>query len=191
MTRTSHFASALLAFAALSSCTASRWYDDRFTPAPLEVQVETAAVAGAQVRTLVSVLGVERAKDGAPDRVVVRMRIENLGTAPATLVTSELELVTADLATFDLASVEPPEVAPIQAGESAIYDLTFPVPDGKRARDLNLRGLNLKWATAFGNDPGGPKVRAGASFQRVEWRRGYDDSPDVHVGFGFGVFHTH
>ena len=124
----------------------------------------------------------------------------------------ELELVSAELATLGPATVglgderpkdqepkdqKPPEEkaidekpaeggpaagTPIGPGESAVYDLAFPLPAGKRAYDLNLRGLNLRWTIAFGEH----KVRTGVNFQRVDWRGWDEDWPHVHVGVGFG-----
>jgi hypothetical protein len=69
----------------LAACSSSRFYDVRFRPAPLEAEVATQAVAGAQVRARVTVRGIERGKEGSPDRAHVRMRLENLGTVPAAL----------------------------------------------------------------------------------------------------------
>ena len=76
---------ALLVAVGATSCTTSRWYDTRYQPAPLETRVTANAVAGSQVRALVSVLGVARAseEEGHGDQVEMRLLLENLGTVEA------------------------------------------------------------------------------------------------------------
>jgi hypothetical protein len=169
----------------LASCESSRLYEHRFQPAPQEAEVSTQAVEGAQVRALVTVLGIERGKDGAKDQALVRMRLENLGKAPASLDAESLSLVTADLKSFGAATVSPAGTSEIKAGENATFDLAFPLPEGKGPYDLNLSGLNLRFTVAFGEQ----KVTMGMTFQRTDWR--YYDSgyPRVHVGIGYGWYH--
>jgi hypothetical protein len=177
--------SACLLLVLLGGCTSPRFYDQRFQPAPLEVEVGTQAVAGSQVRSLVTVIGIERPGEGYGARAVVRMRLENLGTTPTKLETETLSLVSADLFLFGPAEVvgsEPPgardgEIAP---GQSATYDLVFPMPDGKKVSGIDLSGLNLRFTLRFGEHP----ATAGATFRRLEW--GYWDPGYPQVSFGVG-----
>lgn len=172
----------------LGACTSSRFYDHRFQPAPLEVEVRTQAVAGAQVRSLVTVIGIERAGEGHGARAIVRMRLENLGTAPAKLETESLSLVSADLQVFgpaQVVSVEPIEMMTgkdLGADENATFDLLFPLPEGRRTSEIDFSGLNLRFTLRFGEHA----ATAGATFRRVEW--GYWDPgyPRVSIGVGYG-----
>lgn len=173
----------------LAGCTTSRFYDLRFQPAPLEAEVATQAVAGAQVRALATVIGIERARKGHEARAVVRMRLENLGTAGAKLETGTLSLVSADLKAFGGATVEPvdgtakEEIGP---GEHAVFELQFPLPDGRRTSEIDFSGLNLRFTLLFGEH----RVTTGASFQRVDWRYWDPGSPRVHIGIGYGWTHV-
>jgi hypothetical protein len=174
------------AFLALfTSCESSRWYEHRFQPAPLESEVATQAIPGAQVRALVTVIGIERGKDGLKDRALVRMRLENIGSVPAKLAPDSLSLLTADLRPFGAASVEPPEPKDLAPGSNATVDCVFPLPEGpgvKGPYDLDLSGLNLRFTVVFGEK----KVTTGMTFQRTDW--GYWDPgySRVHVGVGVG-----
>ena len=172
---------ALVLGAALAACSSSPWYDDRFSPSPLEVQVASDADPAAQARTLVSVRGVSRGRDGSPDAVQVRMRVENLGHRSARLDAQSLALVSGDLVEFR-APVVAPEPQPIAPGSTHSYDLTFPLPEGARRKDLSLRGLNLRWTIDFE----GTGVTTGASFQREEWVP-VDREPQFHFGVGVGT----
>lgn len=172
---------ALALGAALAACSTSPWYDDRFSPSPLEVQVASEADPAAQVRTLVSVRGVSKARDGGSDAVEIRMRLENLGRRTARLDVASLSLVSGDLVEFRPPIVVP-EPAPIAPAGVQAYDLAFPLPQGMRRKDLSLRGLNLRWTLEFE----GRAVTTGASFQRDEVHS-YHDEPQVHIGFGVGT----
>ena len=169
----------------LGSCTSPRFYDDRYQPAPLEVEVGTQAVAGSQVRCLVSVIGIERPAEGHGARAVLRMRLENLGTAPAKLETESLSLLSADLAAFgpvQVGSVDPPAMASgeIGPGQSASIDLLFALPAGVKASQMDLSGLNLRFTLRFGEHA----ATAGATFRRLEWV--YADPWYGHVSVGVG-----
>jgi hypothetical protein len=167
----------------LSACSSSRWYDYRFSPAPLEAQVTTVADPEAQVRALVTVRGISRGKDGERDAVEIRMRLENLGRRSVSLVEPSLALVTADLDTFERPEITGEGQATIAPGASRTVDLAFPLPKGKEPRDLNLRGLNLSWALSFE----GRDVTTSATFERDLPVRVYDPEPRVHIGVGVGT----
>lgn len=167
----------------LGSCTSPRFYDHRFQPAPNEAQFGTDAVAGSQVRSLVTVMGIERPKDDRGAQAVVRMRLENLGSGAAKVDLGSMSLVSADLAEFgpaQVAFVEPAQSASgeIAVGQHAVYDLVFPLPAGRKESQIDLSGLNLRFTVLFE----GQAATASAHFQRVEW---YRDSP-YHVSIGVG-----
>ena len=115
------------------------------------------------------------------------MRLENMGSTPAQLLTDSFSLYSADLQLFGSAMVVPAQAPPIPSGGSATFDIAFPLPDGRSPDDLNLRGLNMRWTVMFGDR----RVTTGASFTRTDWRAPYDDYPRVHVGVGFGTTIVH
>ena len=176
--------SVALGLGLLGACRSSPWYDYRFSPAPLEAQVTSEADPSAQVRALVSVIGISRATEGRPDAVEVRMRLENIGRQPATLIEDSLSLVSADLESFGKASVHPTVDRTVPPGATKVFDISFPLPESHQPKDYNLRGLNLRWALSFA----GREVTTGATFQRDETVHAYND-PNVHVGFGVGYVH--
>ena len=119
---------AALGLCLLGACRSSPWYDYRFAPAPLEAQVTSEADPSAQVRALVTVMGISRATEGRPDAAEVRMRIENIGRQPATLIEDSLSLVTADLTSFGKASVHPIGERTVPPGATKVFDISFPLP---------------------------------------------------------------
>ncbi|MFN0007277.1 MAG: hypothetical protein ACKVXR_05165 [Planctomycetota bacterium] len=177
---------AIVLLLGLGSCTSSRFYDHRFQPAPLEVEVGTQAVAGSQVRTLVTVIGIQRAGEGQPASAIVRMRLENLGSAPARLETESMSLVSADLVVFGPARIVSADPAGLPEGEIAAggdgaIDLMFPLPEGRKASEVDLSGLNLRFTLRFGEHG----ATAGATFRRVEW--GYWDPGSPRLSIGVGI----
>jgi hypothetical protein len=163
-----------------SACAMPRWYDYGFSPAPLEAEVATADDPAAELRVLVSILGIARGQDGKADQVEVRMRLENLGTTPVKLLTDSFSLCSADLQLFGTPTVLPADVPILEASRSTVVDLAFPLPPEKHPTDMNLRGLNLRWTVSFGEH----HVTTGASFTRSDWRAPYDDYPRVNAGMG-------
>jgi hypothetical protein len=180
-------AASSLLLACFASCHASPWYEHQFQPAPLESEVRTEAVPGSQVRALVSVLGISRGRDGAVDRALIRMRLENIGTAAAELETDSLSLVTADLKAFGPPTVEPGPSKEIAPGQNATFDCGFPLPEGKGPYEFDLSGLNLRFTVAFLDK----KVTTGMTFQRTDWRYYDPGYPRMHVGFGVGWSDCH
>lgn len=147
----------------------------------MEVEVAAASVPGAQVRTLVSVLGIARESAAGRDQAEIRMRLENLGNVPATLVESGLSLVSADLQSFGPGELVGPSDMTVPPGGNAVFDVHFALLDGKKPSKLDLSGLNLRWTLDFA----GTSVTAGATFQR-QYVEVYDPGyPRWHVGFGY------
>ena len=166
----------------LCACTTSRYYDVQFAPAPLEMQITTQANPQSQARALLSVRGIARATDTEPARAEMRLRIDNLGPTPLTVLPESFNLVTADLESFAPAQFVGPVAPRVEGSSSSTFDIHFLVPPGKSIDHFNLRGLNLGWSVDFD----GTKITTGATFSRVEWPYYYDGYPDVHVGFGVG-----
>lgn len=160
-----------------SACSSARWYDARFVPAPLEVEVAAQAAPGSQVRALVSVLGIakpdEQARRGR--RVEMRLRFENLGSVEARLVPDGFSLVSADLRPFGGAEIDSSADLAVPATQSRTYDVAFAAPEG----DVDWSGLNLRFTLAFD----GVRVATGGTFTRAAYAP--VEPVHWHVGFGY------
>lgn len=168
----------LLAVAALAtSCSTPRWYDARYQPAPLEVEVAANAVPGSQVRALVSVLGVARPneKEGRARQVEMRLLFENLGSVEAKIVADGFSLVSADLVSFERAPLAQDAQRSVLPGETRTIDLAFVAPE----RELDWSGLNLRFTLSFE----GVRVATGGTFTRTV----YVPFEPVHWHVGIGV----
>lgn len=164
---------------ATGSCSTSRWYDARYQPAPLEVEVAANAVPGSQVRALVSVLGVARpnAEEGHGTQVELRLRLENLGSIDARIVEDGFSLVSADLVSFEKAVLAPNADRSVPAGETRTIDFSFAAPE----RPLDWSGLNLRFTLVFADvrvTTGGTFSALYALYDPVHWHVG--------VGYAYG-----
>jgi len=167
----------------LAACTTSPWYPVQFAPAPVEVAVTANTMPGSQARLLASVLGVERAHEAAPDRVQVRVRLENMGTVAVDVPHDALALLSADLVSFGKPQVVPATLH-VEPGKDGTVDASFPLPAGRTVDTIDWSGLNLRITVDFA----GARVTTGTSFSRIVAL--YD--PDPRVTFGFGVgYHGH
>jgi hypothetical protein len=145
----------------LGSC-ASTYHSARFVPSPLEVPLLAEGDPAGQARALLSVRGIRRAKEGRPTEVEMRMRIENLGTAPLTLATSQWELVDSDLNPFDAPELDPPQPEAIAPGDKRAFTALFAVAKGKRIDNYSLGGFNLRLVVRVGER----QISTGVSFER-------------------------
>ena len=141
-------------------------------------------VEGSQARTLVSVLGIRRPKSGDPARVETRLRLENLGSVPATLLPKGIELVTADLQSFSLEAAQLDGDTTVAPGDWLVFDARFDLPENSKPSDFNLDGLVFKWDIDFGAGA----VTTSMSFQRV-WSYYYED-PYLRSSFGVGYYYV-
>lgn len=155
-----------LGIALLSSSCTSTYYTHRFLPAPIEAPSAIEGDPSSQARVLLTVVGIRRAdkQSGRPVQVEVRMQVENLGSTPARLEVEGLALRDSDLTAFDTAVVVPAVPEPIANGESAVYEIAFPLPAGVAFSDLELRGLHVSWVISFGER----RVTTGVSFERLQ-----------------------
>jgi hypothetical protein len=170
----------------VGACSSSGWYDHRFDPAPIEAAVSHEGTAGSQVRSLVTVLGIEKGDDKRPDHAVVRVRLENIGSVPATYAAEMASLLSADLKAFgppETAGNGPFEIAPGAVGQ---YDIAFATPEGRKPRELDLSGLNFRFTVRFDGKP----VTTGMTFRRTDWNY-YDPGYSSHVSVGVGWYHMH
>lgn len=162
----------------VSSCASSRWYDARYLPAPLEVEVASQAVPGSQVRALVSVLGIAKpeAEAGKPKRAEVRLRFENLGTTEARVAEDGFALVSANLIAFGRAEIAPGTDLVVPAGSTRSLDVSFTAPE----KDADWSGLNLRFTLTFD----GVRVATGGTFSRAVYAP--VEPVHWHMGIGYG-----
>jgi hypothetical protein len=175
----------LAILASVASACRSTWYDYRYAPVPQEASISNSQAPGSMVRALVAVNGVRRAKGDDPVLVEGRLRVENIGSIPATLQREGLELVTADLQGVFPGSIAPDDQRTVEPGATRIFELRFPLPDRETPSDYNFDGIALKWETDFG---AGAATSTSAAFQRV-W--GYYDDPFLRPTFSVGVGYVH
>lgn len=177
------FGAVLVALTLCAACSTSRYYDVRYLPAPVEVEVGSEGVSGSQVRALATVLGVARPTEGGkvPAQVEVRLRLENLGTVDAKLAIAGIALVSANLIAFQPGVVTPTTDVIVAPGATQTVDIAFRVPPEKSTDELDWHGLNLRFALEFK----GTTVTTGATFSRVEYAPAYYE-PAYHFGFGYG-----
>ncbi|HED64806.1 MAG TPA: hypothetical protein ENJ09_04535 [Planctomycetes bacterium] len=168
----------------LASCAGTYYGGYRFDPRPTEVVLE---VPGAQdlPRALFRVAGVRRADAdaGRGPELVVDVRLENPGESELVLERDALTVVSGNLTELGPMRQEPagPLVAP--PGEARKFQLSFALPAGSTPGDLELDGMNLRWALS------NAKARAtgSISFARIDpyddpyWPRGYG-------GYAFGGY---
>ena len=171
-----------LALSLLGGCT-SPWYSARFVPAPLEVELSADGEPPAQARALLTVVGIRREADGEPAAVVVRLRLDNMGSSPLALVEEGFDCVTGDLISLAQVRLDPAPGEPLGRDESRTWTATFPMPAGRRVEDLDWRGLNLKWTVDFD----GRRVGTGVTFDRAFGYDPYWDSGYPHTQLSVGV----
>jgi hypothetical protein len=147
----------------------------RYAPPIQDVELRDAAP---EARVVVAWRGA-RERDETPE-LRFRIRLESLGSSTFTLQAADFELLDAALVPFGPARAEtlPLTVAP---GQTATFDLAFPVPAGKEPRELDLSAVSLHARFQEG------RWSSSTTFQRVVYEPYYDpywDSPwRFHVGF--------
>ena len=112
------------------------------------------------------------------------MRLENLGRVPVRLEQPSLELLSGDFDPFGPAQIvsADPQLPPILGpGESANYELRFPMPGGRHPDSVNFAALNLRFTLDFD----GERVTTGVQFLRA-YRDGYPYHGHVRFGFTYG-----
>jgi hypothetical protein len=157
-----------------------------FGPGPVDVKSPVPGAADVEpARTLVTVVGVRRedSESDLPASVEVRLRVENTSPLTVSFSPASLVLFSAALEQFPDPIVVPTATFEVEPGESVIVDAWFPFPPGVKAADMDLSGLNVRWALAID----GRTVTSSASFTRQP--NGYYDRYPNRVGVGFQAYH--
>ena len=156
-------------------------YDHRFVFEPDTQVVETTLADGAPLRTLGTVLGLrESAEMGDQEPVIaVQLRMENTGPASVDFDPASLVLLAGDQTRFGDPRVMPALPQTLAAGSVLFVEAAFPLPNGRRADDVDLSRLSLRWSF----DAGGATRAVAADFTREP--RGFYDRYPNRVGTGF------
>lgn len=187
----------ILPLFALALCSACASYGQvRFQPNPLAVELAPSAAEGAADegglgRALVSVRGIRELAPDAGYAIDVRLRLDNEGTAPLTLLAERCELVDGSLEPLaapqvsrrEAAGIDPARVLVVAPGASGLFDLTFPFRADRGPDAADLSGLHLGWAV----ESAGRTLHQSATFERA--RR--DDGYGYGYGYGFSTYGCH
>lgn len=159
----------------MTSAACASYSHVRFAPAIQDAELRGEA-NDVQARIVVSWRGIKE-RDDVPE-LRFRVRVENPGPTPFTLVPAAFELLDAALVSFGFALTEALPTA-VEPGSSATFDLAFPVPGPKALDQFDLSALTLR--TRFQ----GERWSWNTTFQRAV--RAYDDPYyQPHWGFHFG-----
>ncbi len=179
MARSSCLIGTLLSLMLLTGCSAYV-SDFQYVPHPALAEIPPAAPdKSPPVSAFATIIGVRRAdaKQGIPESVEVRFRVENNGPHTVMFDPRSLELTTGDLQNFQppvLRPIEPVTLAPTQL---AMFDAFFPFPFGRSYDDTDMRSLQLRWGEKIDASP----VRQIVSFRRIYPYRYY--YPDPYWGY--------
>ncbi len=155
-----------------------------FDPGPIDVTADGPGADDEPIHVLVKVVGVRRPdkESQLPASVEVRLRLENTSRSPVTLEPASLVLFSGDLSRFPDPILRPATLLTVAPSESAIVEAYFPFPDGRRASDVDLSGLNLRWTVSIDGHP----VTSSASVQRRPL--GYYDRYPHRIGVGYQAY---
>jgi hypothetical protein len=152
----------------------------RYEPAPLESFVE-AKDGSAIGRALVSVLSATEASKNSPSTLLLRMRLENLGSTPFQLA-DDLLLVSADLVPFQTVELPAHALLEISPASEATFDLRFVLAKDVSLEDLDLTSLNLRWTVTWD----GGSATTSSTFMRVYPVPTYGGYPYMSYGMSIG-----
>ncbi len=188
MARLSYLIGTTLLSCALCGC--SPYLGDyQYVPHPALAEVPPSPPDKASpLSVFASVIGVYAgdARQGIPQSVEVRFRMENNGPHSVSFDPASLRLDTGDLQSFQPPIVRPPTPVTLAPQQTMILDAFFPFPPGHSYDNTDLRGLQLLWEEQIDGRP----VRQAVSFRRTYPYR-YYYSADPYWGypwfFGGGV----
>lgn len=174
MTRLSCLTLALLFLPLAGGC--SPYFEDyHYVPRPAFVELPPAPPQQTPPASAsISIIGVRRAdsKEGIPESVQVRMRLDNNGPQPIVFDPQTMELTNGTLLRFPPPLLRPPQPINLAPMESAYLDAYFPFPPGFHHDNTDLNSLELRWLLRIGDRTAGQAV----NFRRVV-RIYYDPYP--------------
>jgi hypothetical protein len=172
----------IAAILSMALCGCSPYLGDfQYVPHPALAEIPPVAPDKASpLSAFVSVIGVFRgdAKQGIPESVEVRFRLENNGPHAVSFDPNSLELMTGDLQSFQPPIVRPPQPVTLAPTQLAMFDAFFPFSPGRDYDNTDLRSLQLRWRENIDASP----VRQVVSFRRIYPYR-YYYYPDPYWGY--------
>ncbi len=157
----------------------------QFRPRPVVATVRVTQTEQVAARVLVSVVGVRNAKDGRPEEIEARLRVENLAAEEVALAPDHLRLVTAGLDEMRVRTATPVGGVRTQTGAASELTAYFPFPGDGSADDFDLDGLDLRWTLVVD----GKDVVGSASFSRAyEVLYAYPPYPWYGGWYGWGGY---
>ncbi len=118
---------------------------------------------------LVSVVGELKPRSELPDRIELRLRLDNHGAARATLVPDGLEVLTTDLRSLGRPELTPAAPIEVPPGGDVTVSAVFAIPPGLKLDSESLRALNVHFVLAVE----GQTLASNVTFDRVERERRY------------------
>ena len=174
-------------------------YVDDYYYSPRPVRAEIPATQPDQpppASAMVSIVGVHRAddKEGIPESVEVRFRVENTGASTVLFTPQSLALSDGAFVRFPPPLLRPPQSWTLPPDQMAIVTAYFPFPPGKSWANTDLQSLELRWSL----EVDGRTIRQVALFNRAYPTYYYDPYyeygpyPFVEVGdVQFRHYHHH
>jgi hypothetical protein len=162
----------------------------QYTPSPAVAVIPPPnAQQSPPVTAMATVVGVVEAdsKQGIPESVQVRLRVQNSGAGTVMFDPTTMQLTDGSLLDF-----LPPRVqqgaAPLALNQSAAVDVLFPFPPGYSPDNTNLQSLELRWQVQIDkNQP----VQQVVDFHRVVPVYYYEEPYYYPYGFYGGVVIVH
>jgi hypothetical protein len=140
----------------------------RYVPSLSSVAVAPGDGAAA-VTALVSVVGALKARRELPDRIELRLRLDNHGAGRATLAPDGLEVLTADLRSLGRPELTPTAPIAVPPGGDVTVSAVFVIPPGLKLDSESLRALNVRFSLAIEDQ----MIASNVTFDRVERQRRY------------------
>ncbi|HTW94264.1 MAG TPA: hypothetical protein VMD30_05705 [Tepidisphaeraceae bacterium] len=153
----------ILLLALVTGCEQETYY---YSPNPAIAQIPpTPPQQSPPLTAMATVVGVVDAnqKQGIPESVDVRLRLEDTGTDPISFDPRSMDLIDGSLMEFLPPRVQQTPVT-LQPTEAASVDALFPFPPGYSASNTNMSSMELRWQVQIGK--GAPIVQV-VDFHRI------------------------
>ncbi|MFP4145128.1 MAG: hypothetical protein ACLFV3_08285 [Phycisphaeraceae bacterium] len=125
------------------------------------------------VRVLATLMDTHEKLDTGQRVALVRLRIDNAMQEPVTVRSEGLQLISADLETFQDPELRPDSPVTVQPGNAAVAGAVFPYPAGQKRGEINLGSLALTVTMEVGDR----QVSRQVIFREIYRDRYYPASP--------------
>ena len=132
----------------LTGCAAQSWRF-HFDPSPDELQIRPEEGDPVRVRALTTVLRGEIDPEDHRAHILLRLRLENLGSEAVNLTADGMRLVGSDLVDFGPPIIDPEPGDGIREGESRTFEVRFPYPPEMELSAPGLNGLHFSWTLQY------------------------------------------